>query len=732
MKTKPKAKALPNQFGLSQDGEKESTRIYRLPFTFKSLKITAFHWLFKSTPYFFRNTGAYQNWLTSRNQPDLTDFDIKLKNLTQDQNKEFSSELSSKLAFQKNGDPQVTIVIPITTEIEYTLTCLQSIKKCNDITPYEIIVIGAFSDENIAESLMQIEGIKLINNMKKADFSNSCNQATLNAKGKYLLFLHNNTQVKDGFVDFLFNTFQKRPDAGLIGSKLLFLDGHLKEAGGIIGHNVTLFQYGCDDNPELPEYCYLRNVDYCSTDCFMIAKELFEKIGGFDTQFIPKGYECIDLAFSVKEAGYAVLYQPFSVVVLLQSFISCMQVNKHLEPLRSGARKKLFNKWKKLKTEYKSEDTNWLQKDRFAQRRALVLDVNTPRPDRDSGSIDTLQYIKMLQALNFKVVFCPHDMNHDSHYTKSLQKLGVECLYQPYIESLQHHLQKYGNYYDLVLLQRAHQTAENISDVKLMCSNAKLVFNTVDLHYLREQRQAEIEQSSLLSAQAEETKSLEIGLMKKCHATIVINEVEHFLLKEELPDIHLYTIPYIREVLSSVPSYSKRQDIVFLGGFLFEPNVDAVLYFLENTWPLIHEKLPEVRFLIIGSNMPEKIKKLASIPGVDPLGFVENLTPILNRCRLSIAPLRFGAGIKGKIGTSLTHGVPCIATPVAAEGMGVRHKVNIMVGEDPQSFANSLIEAYQNEKLWNSLSENGIELFEKNYSFSSGLERFSKLVNDIM
>ena len=125
MKTKPKAKALPNQFGLSQDDEKESSGIYRLPFSFKSLKILTFHWLFKSIPYFFQNTGAYQNWLTSRNQPDSSDFDIKLKNLTQDQNKEFFS----KLAFQTNGDPQVTIVIPITAEIKYTLTCLQSIKK---------------------------------------------------------------------------------------------------------------------------------------------------------------------------------------------------------------------------------------------------------------------------------------------------------------------------------------------------------------------------------------------------------------------------------------------------------------------------------------------------------------------------------------------------------------------------------------------------------------------------
>ena len=362
---------------------------------------------------------------------------------------------------------------------------------------------------------------------------------------------------------------------------------------------------------------------------------------------------------------------------------------------------------------------------------ALVTDVITPHPDQDSGSMDTMYYIRMLQILGYRVVFCPYNLLHDGQYTIALQKLGVECLSAPYTRSLPQHLADSGYEYDLILLNRAQHVSGIIPEVRQLSGKAKLVFNTVDLHYLREQRQAELENSGELLEKSRESRERELGIMRRCDATIVISEAERQMIQEEDPGIRLFAIPYIREVIDPLPDFASRHDIVFIGGFGFEPNRDAALYFVNEIWPKVRNRLPGVSFLIIGSNMPETIIRLEENPGVEILGYVERLTPILKRCRLSVAPLRYGAGIKGKIGTSITHGVPCVVTSIAAEGMGLAPGENIMIADDETSFANAIFDAYTDSQLWNTLSRNGLEYFKANFSFARGLERFESLLNTI-
>ena len=329
------------------------------------------------------------------------------------------------------------------------------------------------------------------------------------------------------------------------------------------------------------------------------------------------------------------------------------------------------------------------------------------------------------------MVFCPHDLRHAGRYTEALQRLGVECLYQPYTASLSNHLEKYGTYYDLIMLERAHQAVQHIGAVRRCCPNARVIFNTVDLHFVREERQAQVEQSAELAKQARRTKALEYAVMRQSDATIVISESERDIVQREWPDVRVVAIPYAREIHGSAAPFQQRRDIVFIGGFLFDPNIDAVNYFVSEIWPRIRRAVPEMRFLIVGSNMPAEVVKLGQEPGVDVVGYVEHLAPFFARCRLSVAPLRYGAGIKGKIGTSLSYGVPCVATPIAAEGMGLTNRVNVMIGTDATSFADAVVEAHQDEALWNGLSENGLEFMERNFSYARGLERLGKLIDEI-
>ena len=366
------------------------------------------------------------------------------------------------------------------------------------------------------------------------------------------------------------------------------------------------------------------------------------------------------------------LIQPFSRVIHYEGVTSGTDTSTGIKAYQVVNQEKFFAKWKDVLASYGSRaDALWLARERGVQQRALIVDVTTPMPDKDSGSIDTMQYVRMLQALGYKVVFCPHDLLHAGRYTRDLQEMGVECLYRPQVPSLEAHLEDVGGHYDLVMLERVHHAAEHIGVVRRLCPKAKVLFNTVDLHYIREERQAKVEESETLAEQARRTKALEYALMRQSDATIVISGAEREIVAGEAPDVRVAAIPYVRELVGSPLSYEQRRDLVFIGGFLFPPNVDAVRYFVAEIWPRVRAALPDVRFLVVGSNVPDELLELGREPGVDVLGYVEHLSPILIRCRLSVAPLRFGGGIKGKVGTSLSHGLPCVATPVAAEGMGL-------------------------------------------------------------
>jgi GT2 family glycosyltransferase/glycosyltransferase involved in cell wall biosynthesis len=705
----------------------------RLPLP-ASMKIAAVHTAFEHMPWMFRNVPSYRIWLASRAVPGTPEAYATpvMASQAKEVEKAAPTQSARDISFQDCAAPQVSVIIPVYGKIDYTLHCLRSIQESKTSVPFEIIVIDDCSKDNTAEMLALIRGIRVVRNETNLGFLHNCNKAAALARGNYLLFLNNDTQVHAGWMDALYDTFIDYPKAGLVGSKLVYPDGRLQEAGGLIWNDASGLNYGRDGDAMQPEYCFLRDVDYCSGASIMVPRALFEQLGGFDRNLAPAYYEDTDLAFAVRKEGYRVIYQPFSVVIHYEGVTSGTDITQGVKSYQAVNQHKMLAKWRDvLATHGTRADELWLTRERSVKRRALVADWSTPQPDRDSGSIDTVQYVRMLQELGYKVVFFPNDLRHDGRHTEALQRIGVECLYQPYVSSLASHLDQYGAHYDLVLLQRAHYASQHINLVRRKCPRARVVFNTVDLCFLREQRQAVTEQSAKLAEQAQRTRELEIGVMQRSDATIVISEAEGAMLRKELPDLRVVTIPYVREAQGSASSFHERRDLVFIGGFGFGPNLDALKYFVDEIWPLVQPKLPELRLLVVGSGMSPEVRRIGRVHGIEILGFVENITPIFNRCRLSIAPLRYGAGIKGKVGTSMSHGVPCIASPVAAEGMGLTHRVNVMIGEDAAAFANAVIEAYQDAVLWDGLSANGLRLFEQNYSFARGLERLGGLLGDI-
>ena len=364
--------------------------------------------------------------------------------------------------------------------------------------------------------------------------------------------------------------------------------------------------------------------------------------------------------------------------------------------------------------------------------RILVIDSSTPRPDRDAGSLSTFNLLKIYQDLGYDVTFIPSDLLDIGEYTEDLRKLGIHCLHQPEINSVEQHLEEQGDEYDFVILCRAHIAALHLGNIRLHARKAKILFDTIDLNYLRYEREARLTGSQEKVQATEQAKQWELDLIRQSDVTIVLSSAEAALLKRELDNADIRLIPLIFvENVYDIPPFEERKDFLFIGGFPHLPNIDAVVYFCAEILPLIRERLPDVTFHIIGDAPPPQVLDLANQDGVIVHGYVKDITSMFRKCRLSVAPLRFGAGIKGKIATSLAYGVPVIASKIAAEGMELESGKHLLIAEDPQQFANSLLCAYESKELWTQLSQGGRYQALRNYSEAAGYRRISRLMQDI-
>lgn len=356
--------------------------------------------------------------------------------------------------------------------------------------------------------------------------------------------------------------------------------------------------------------------------------------------------------------------------------------------------------------------------DRNVARRVFVADYALPTPDRDSGSVRMFNLLMLLREQGFKITFASMGLEARQPYLADLQGRGVECLYRPYEHSIQQHLRRRGEEYDLVILSRLETAAELQAYAFRWCRRAKVVFDTVDLHFQRLEREADVRDDARLRRLAERQRTEELKLVEQANLTLVVSEVEGAYLAETVPDAKVRVLSNIHQIKGCRVPFERRRDILFIGGFAHPPNTDAVVYFCAEVLPRILIKLPNARFLVVGADPPVQIRCLAS-DQVKVLGHVHGIEGYLSNCRLSVAPLRFGAGVKGKINQSLAHGLPVVATPLAVEGMFLKHEESVMVADDAVAFADAVVRLYEDPNLWRRLSAAGLVTTEQYFSLDA-------------
>jgi glycosyltransferase involved in cell wall biosynthesis len=357
-----------------------------------------------------------------------------------------------------------------------------------------------------------------------------------------------------------------------------------------------------------------------------------------------------------------------------------------------------------------------------------VIDHALPTPDLDSGSLRMMEILKAIRHRGHHLAFIPEGLSLSTPYAQNLQQLGVEVVHRPYYPSVTAYLEQHGRDFDLVIVSRADVASNYLDAVQALAPQAKAIFDTVDLYFVREARAAEVLNDHHLRRAARRRKRQEIALASQADATLVVSPLEKAILETACPGTEVRLLPNIIAVPSDEPpGYEPRRYIVYLGGFSFAPNVDAVVYFVEEILPQVVEHLPDVVFQVVGSNMPARICDLAS-KHVDILGYVPEVGPIFDRARVAVAPLRFGAGVKGKVNQSMAHGVPTVVTSIAAEGMHLVHEHNAMIADDPTSFASAVIRLWTSPSLWQRISVNGRQNVREHFSVEATSRRIDELL----
>ncbi len=644
---------------------------------------------------------------------------------------EFKPHLPSKpISFPSHPDVEVSVIIPVFNKIDFTQACLASLQEHSDHIQFEVIVVDDCSTDTTSEILTKVPGLVYLPNDSNVGFIASCNRGAERARGRYLLFLNNDTIVRPGWMARLRETFDFAPDVGLVGSKLVYPDGRLQEAGGIIWRDASGWNRGKFQDAGRPEYNFLCEVDYCSAASVMIPKSLFVSLGGFDAKYAPAYYEDTDLAFKIRATGRKVLYQPLSTVIHYEGVTSGTDTSAGAKKHQVSNRATFATAWETVLADkpVNGDVTAWEALE-AGKKRILVIDHHLPMTDRDAGSVRMFHILTLLRDLGHKVTFLPDNLGDIPPYGDDIRKRGIEFVHHPYCKSVGNYLEEHGHSLDVVILSRCDFARKHIAATRQFAPQSWIIFDTVDLHHLRLGREAELTKDPRIEATAAEKTRQEFELIDEVDETWVVSHYEQQLLEAKRPHGSIEVVPTIVEVPGSNTPFSLRHDFLFIGSFQHSPNADAVLYFAQEVFPSILQQLPGIRFYVIGDKAPPAVIALASenivITGLQP-----DVRPYFESVRLSVAPLRFGAGVKGKINQSMSYGVPVVATSLAVEGMSLTDGVDIVLADSPHEFAQAVICLYEDANRWEQLSQNGLQTTADKYSPQAVRKQLSRLLSD--
>lgn len=613
--------------------------------------------------------------------------------------------------------PQAEIVI-LARSGDEVLRCLDSLASAPTRVPYRATLLVTDPWFPVA-AFRRIARLRIVRAPHR-DPLERMPRVARRLRGDWVVCLDSSARVGTDCLDRLVESFRDLAGAGIVGARVLDTAGEIIEQGGMVSRDGTPLP--CRPGRKADDAGRAREVDYCGAVCFAIDAALLRDLGGFRAELGGAHHLCADLGFRARRAGRRVYVQPTAEVRLDEVLPTAPDPRGDIL---------LGQAWLgEIEDRPTGTDGVELLARLDTRPRLLVVDHRLPTPDQDSGSLRMAHLLRLVGELGYRVTFVPDNLQRIEPYARDLEAIGVEVVTAPAHRTVEECLKEAGDRFAVALISRAHIADEHLASVREHCPGARVVFDTVDLQFLRLERQAEVERDEALYRKAQKVKAIELGLAREADLTLVVSEEEKRLLENDAPGLAVRVLSNIHRVHGGGTDFDARKGLLFIGGFEHPPNVDAVLWLVREILPSIHERLPGVHVSIVGSKPTPEVRALAS-DHVTIAGYVPNVTPYFERSKLSVAPLRYGAGVKGKVNQSLAYGLPCVATSCAAEGMGLTTEVDVLIADDAATFAEAVVKAYSDRALWERLAEGGLRNTRERFSTAAARRELEAIFDEL-
>jgi len=626
------------------------------------------------------------------------------------------------ITFPNYITPLVSIIIPVFNQYEYTINCLDSIKRHIGDIPFEVIIADDCSTDETKYINNKIKNIIVSRNETNLGFIKNCNNAAKLARGKYLYFLNNDTEVQPNWLKELLNVIETHSDIGVVGSKIINANGTLQECGVFIfsdcihnkirGKSISNEKYDC-----------LFQCDYVSGCSLLTPKSLFDEIGGFDEKFCPAYCEDPDYCLTALSKGFKTYVQPKSKVIHFGSF----SYDSNSECLKERNNRILREKWQDYYMQRSEYDP---RKDCSGIKRKasiLVVDDWLPQFDKHAGGKTIFHFLELFKRMDLNVKFCPLFSNYcEEPYYSILTNMGIEIISNGHIHSW---INDNIGYLDYILLSRP-QVAEHFMIKAIKAKGVKVFYYGHDLHHVRMTAENAYSNNSN-NREIEKMKKLEQSAISFCDIAFYPSDAEKQYINNvfQLNNVEVIA-PYLYDSNKMIKhcSFEDSKDILFVGSS-HGPNLDGLLWFIHNIFPIVVKRIPDICLNIVGSSVANEILAIKS-PNIKIIGYLseEKLSNLYSKTRLAIAPLRYGEGIKGKIIDSLYHSTPVVTTAIGIEGIDNSYGL-IKCSDVNEEFAQIIIDLYTNSDEFEKLSPLYSKFIQENYSFSVAEKTFKQFID---
>lgn len=604
----------------------------------------------------------------------------------------------------------VSVLILTQREPNVLHACLASIAHSLQRTSYEVLLLLNGASPDMRDYVTNtVSGLRLFESSVNLGFSGGMNYLARHASGEFLLLLNDDTTVSDGWIDFLVDTARRR-DAAVVGSRILWPDGRLQEAGSLIWGDGSTWPIGRDGDGQDPSYLFERQVDYVSFCSVLIRRSVWQAVAGLDTRYFPAYYEDVDFALAVHGLGESVWYQPASVIAHHESRATAPEFKSFLFRRNQDA---LVAKWGSVLDEYPPPAPQdavafsyALDRSRRVEYSVLVVDDRIPDPNTGSGFSRAFQMLAQLTSGGCSVDLYTTAGRPDQPL--KVGRIGVEVLDPS--KSLKVHLTGRRRY-DCVIVSRPHNWPKAITDIRRFQPSAAVIYDAEALWHARLRSQLPHVLPTLRTAVEQdfhEYLELEKVIAREADHVVVISEAEGDFFTSARPGEPFVTWmpPWPRMAQSpterELRTPKQRRGALFVAGWLAgakSPNGDGLTWFARDVLPLVVEKIPWLRVLVTGGGVPPEIALLAG-PNLAFLGHVSDLTAAHNAARVAIVPIRYGAGVKLKTIDALLNLVPLVSTSVGVEGVPLATGHEIDIADDAPAFAAALSRLLLDDDYW--------------------------------